>query len=201
MSSLLNQNAGHGDYTDSKDDSARISDALLVDLIAKKNEPALGELYDRYALGLFNYLRRLVKNQEAAEDLLQETYLAIWQGASSFKGRSAVKTWLFRIAHNLAMSWLRKKYRLNEETAGQIEAIDDDPEYLAVESWQTEQLQVAIDELSTKHRAVIELAFVQGLSYSEIAKVIDRPIGTVKSRISYALRHLGYLLKGRGLES
>ena len=201
MNSLLNQNAESSDYIDNNEDLSRSSDASLLRLIAKNHELALSELYSRHALSIFNYLRRLVKNQEVAEDLLQETYIAIWQGAPAFKGRSSEKTWMFRIAHNLAMTWLRKMHRLAEKEPKLTEEFDDDPEYMAITNWKTERLQAAIDELSTEHRSVIELAFVQELSYSEIAKVIDRPLGTVKSRISYALRNLGRLLKRQGLES
>ncbi len=199
MSSLLNKNAEPSDYIDGSEDVARASDASLVRLIASNQESALSELYDRHALGVFNYLRRLVKNQEVAEDLLQETYIAIWQGAVAFKGRSSVKTWIFRIAHNLAVSWLRKMHGLKAKEQKLLEKVDGNPEYAAINNWKTEQLQAAIDELSAEHRSVIELAFVQELSYSEIAKVIDRPVGTVKSRISYALRRLGGLLKRQGL--
>jgi RNA polymerase sigma-70 factor (ECF subfamily) len=199
MSSLLNKNAEPSDYIDGSEDVARASDASLVRLIASNQESALSELYDRHALSVFNYLRRLVKNQEVAEDLLQETYIAIWQGAVAFKGRSSVKTWIFRIAHNLAVSWLRKMHGLKAKEQKLLEKVDGNPEYAAINNWKTEQLQAAIDELSAEHRSVIELAFVQELSYSEIAKVIDRPVGTVKSRISYALRRLGGLLKRQGL--
>ncbi len=137
MNSLLNQNAESGDYIDGSLDTVQVSDRSLVDLIAKKNEPALKELCDRFSLSLFNYLRRLVNDQEVAEDLLQETFLAVWQGALAFKARSIVKTWMFRIAHNLAMTWVRKKYRLKEDEARQIEESDDNPKHLAIDNWQT----------------------------------------------------------------
>lgn len=201
MSSLLNQNAESSDYIDGGFDTVQFSDASIIDLVAKKNELALNELYKRYAPLLFNYLRRLVKDQEIAEDLLQETFLAVWEGASAFKGRSTVKTWMFRIAHNLTMTWLRNKYRSSEEVVGQVMEFDDNPELLAIGNWQTEQIQSALDELSTNHRAVIELAFAYGLSYSEIANIIDRPVGTVKSRISYAIRHLEGILRRQGLNN
>lgn len=200
MSSILNQNANPSDYIDSRKDSPEVSDASLLESIAENDEFALGSLYERQSLGIFNYLVRLVKDQEVAEDLLQETYVSVWQGANQFKGRSSVKTWMFRIAHNKAISWLRKMNRLVFQEDQPAFLTDDNPELRAIASWQTEQLLMAINELSTEHRSVIELAFVQDLSYSEIAQIVDCPVGTVKSRVSYALRHLDGLLRQRGID-
>ena len=169
------------------------ADFDLVRQVAAGDEAAFAELYDLYAPPVYNYLLRLVNEPAVAEEILQEVFLAMWRGARSFRAEAKVKTWLLRIAHHQAVSWLRRKRamlwsddELDQEAA---ESIEDD----LAGSWQIDQLRGALARLSPKHRAVIELTFVHGLSYTEIAQVMNCPIGTVKSRMSYALRHMNEL--------
>ena len=170
------------------------TDAELLRQVAAGDEVAFAELYDLYAPSVYNYLLRLVNESAVAEEILQEVFLAMWQGAHRFREEAKVKTWLLRIAHHQAVSWLRRTRATawtNEEPATD----DHDPieEHLA-RSWQIDQVRAALARLTPNHRAVIELTFVQGLSYAEIAEVMNCPIGTVKSRMSYALRRLNNLL-------
>jgi RNA polymerase sigma-70 factor (ECF subfamily) len=129
-----------------------------------------------------------------AEEILQEVFLVMWQSAHRFRAEAKVKTWLLRIAHHQAVSWLRRTRAVLWPNAD-LEADDHEPidEHLA-HSWQVDQIRAALVQLTPNHRAVIELTFVQGLSYAEIAEVMSCPIGTVKSRMSYALRNLNTLL-------
>lgn len=201
MPPILNPEAGAGDYSyENSPDSAAIADRDLVALISQGDETALAALYQRHNVPIYNYLLRLVREQQAAEDLLQEVFVAAWKGSPNFKGRSKVKTWIFRIAHNKAVSWLRKHAR-PEEPPGQGDgpAVEDNPETLTLKLWRQDEVRKAVDQLSPKHRAVIELAFVHDLSYSEIAGIVDCPTGTVKSRISYAMRRLDGILRSGDL--
>lgn len=169
-------------------------DKRLIRRVAKGDHAAFTELYNTYSVPLYNYLLRLIHIQNVAEDLLQETFIAIWKGAGRFRGGSTVKTWLFRIAHNQAVSWLRKEAGnelVDEERLPPVEPQID--ERLMLE-WQTDQLLLAMEELSANHRAVIELVFAQGMTYLEVAQVMDCPVGTVKSRMSYALKRLNNLI-------
>jgi RNA polymerase sigma-70 factor (ECF subfamily) len=197
----LNPGADSDDYSyEGNPKSAAIGDPKLLALISRGDEAALAELYRRHNVLLYNYLLRLVHDQAAAEDLLQEVFIAVWKGSSAFKERSRVKTWIFRIAHNQAVSWLRKHVRPEDTSEDEeSQALMDDPETVALGLWRQDQVRLAIDQLSPKHRAVIELAFVHDLSYSEIAEVVGCPTGTVKSRISYAMRRLAGILKSGDL--
>ena len=170
------------------------TDAELLRQVAAGDEAAFAELYDLYAPPVYNYLLRLVNESAVAEEILQEVFLAMWQGAHRFREEARVKTWLLRIAHHQAVSWLRRT-RATARADEELEAADHDPieEHLA-RSWQIDQVRAALAQLTSNHRAVIELTFVQGLSYAEIAEVMNCPIGTVKSRMSYALRRLNNLL-------
>ena len=171
------------------------SDIDLLRQVAAGDEAAFAELYDLYAPSVYGYLLRLLNEPSAAEEILQEVFLAMWRGARRFRAEAQVKTWLLRIAHHQAVSWLRRERTILwsndelEQDAG--DSIEED----LVRSWQMEQVREALTRLSPVHRAVIELTFVHGLSYTEIAQVMNCPLGTVKSRMSYALRRLNDLLR------
>ena len=171
------------------------TDIELLRQVASGDEAAFAELYDQYAPPVYNYLLRLINEPAVAEEILQEVFLVMWQSAHRFRAEARVKTWLLRIAHHQAVSWLRRTRAVlwpNDE----LEADGDDrvEDHLA-HRWQIDQVRAALAQLSPNHRAVIELTFVQGLSYAEIAAVMNCPVGTVKSRMSYALRHLNTLLR------
>ncbi len=169
-------------------------DFELLRQVAAGDEAAFGELYDLYAAPVYNYLLRLVNEPAVAEEILQEVFLAMWQSARRFRQEAKVKTWLLRIAHHQAVSWLRR----TRATAWPSDDLEDEEndhleDHLA-RSWQIDRVRAALAQLTPTHRAVIELTFVHGLSYAEIADVMSCPIGTVKSRMSYALRNLNALL-------
>jgi RNA polymerase sigma-70 factor (ECF subfamily) len=176
------------------------TDAQLLQSTAKRDEGAFGELYRRYSIPLYNYLLRLVNEQGVAEELLQEVFVAVWNGASRFRGHAKVSTWLFRIAHHQAVDWLRRQRPNPVEEIERLPA-DDCPEDEAFGAWRADQLQAALAALSSDHRAVLELVFFQELSYREVAQVLGCPVGTVKSRISYARRFLDGVLKRMRIEA
>ena len=152
-------------------------------------------MYATYGEELYNYILRVIHDQLAAEDLLQETFIAAWKGAKSFRGRSSVKTWLYRIAHNQSVSWLRKhagKALMDESHLPPVEMNFD--QRLMVE-WQADAIISALEKLTPNHRAVIELVFGQGLSYADVAEIMGCPIGTVKSRVSYAIQQINLHVK------
>ncbi len=176
------------------------TDEALLDAVARREERAFDVLYHRYNVSLYNYILRLIHRSHVAEEILQEVFLAVWEGAKDFKGKSKVKTWLFRIAHYQAVSWLRRK----REVLTHDGELPDHPvpprtESRVIATWQTNKVHAALDKLSPEHRAVLELAFFYEMSYAEIAEVLDCPVGTVKSRMSYARRNLTGHLKAQGV--
>ncbi len=171
-----------------------VGDLELLSRTANDDKTAFDELYQRYSRPLYHYLLRLIHEQHVAEDLLQEVFIAVWQGARGYRGQAQVKTWLYRIAHNRAISWLRR-YKVTTILEDVVETSREvGPEESAIGSWQNDQIRQAVNQLPFKHQEVLELAFVHELSYTEIANVIGCPVGTVKSRMSYALRMLNGLL-------
>ena len=171
------------------------NDAALLQQTAAGDREALAALYQRHSKALYNYLLRLTTREAAAEDLLQEVFIAAWQGASTFEGRSKVTTWLFQIAHHKAVSWLRSHRETTDLEDVVLPAPEHSPEALSLQTQQISDLQQALEQLSPEHRAVVELAFLHELPYKEIAQIMDCPVGTVKSRMAYALRRLNGLLQ------
>jgi RNA polymerase sigma-70 factor (ECF subfamily) len=160
--------------------------------------------YDR----LFRAARFMCGDPEAAEDLVQDTFLAAGRSLERFEGRSAPYTWLYGILLNKFRRWLRRKRRravslesLSDERGGPrpgglIQAESPGPHEAAVRDETARQVRRAIGELSADHRAVIVLRFIEDMPYSEIARALDCPVGTVKSRVHYALRKMGRRLGG-----
>jgi RNA polymerase sigma-70 factor (ECF subfamily) len=182
--------------------TSSFTDRQLVRHTADRDEDAFEELYQRFSGPIFNYLLRLIHEQAVAEELLQEVFVSVWEGASRFRGQSRVSTWLFRIAHHRAVDWLRKRRPALLEGDKQLLSDPDlEPEAETLEAWRVDQVQAALAQLSADHRAILELVFFQELSYREVARVIDCPVGTVKSRVSYAKRQLNGVLKRMGFES
>ena len=170
------------------------ADHQLVRQVAARNEHAFDELYQSYSAAVYGYLLHLINEPAAAEDLLQEVFLAAWQGADRFRAEARVKTWLLRIAHHQAVSWLRRQRQaVTLDDLAEIVA-DDTAEEALAHAWRADEIRAALDQLSANHRAVVELTFMHDLSYTEIAEIMDCPIGTVKSRMSYALKHLDRVL-------
>jgi RNA polymerase sigma-70 factor (ECF subfamily) len=180
---------------------ATLPDEDLLRQVAEGNQTAFGLLYDRYHSKLYNYLLRLIFEEAAAQDILQETFLAVWQRANSFQNKSRVSTWLFGIAHHRAVDWLRSQKRLQRKFFDL-----DDLDFLqhyepSAETWSSlnldnEQIWQAMTHLTPDHRAVLELAFVYEMRQEEIAQVMGCPVGTVKSRVHHALKALsGYLMR------
>ncbi len=200
MGSFSNSEAVSTGYVPGDGGVASSSDQQLIESVAQGDELAFVELYSRYKVSLYNYLLRLLNDRSSAEDILQEVFVAIWKGAGRFRSQSSVKTWLFRIAHNQAMSWHRKQKPVIEHKEEIIQVGQEgDPEKDFLKSWKADQLQEALSKLSPNHRAVVELSFVHDLTYNEIAQIMDCPVGTIKSRMSYALKHLDGVLKRRGI--
>ena len=144
----------------------------------------LVEMYDRR---LLYYVRRLLKDDDAAFDVLQTTWMQVVRNLPSLKSPEAFRVWLFRIAHAQAVSRLRRDGRLPILDAQDPAEIADNRPLTAEDRFvNAELIHVALNEISFNHRQVLTLHFLENLSVDEIAAVTDLPSGTVKSRLHYA---------------
>jgi RNA polymerase sigma-70 factor (ECF subfamily) len=159
-------------------------------------------LYARHHVRVFRFVLRLVRNEATAEDLISDVFLDVWKQASRFEGRSAVSTWLLSIARFKALSALRRRPEelLDEERAEAIEDEGDDPEVVAQKKDKSEALQRCLKELSPEHREVIDLVYYHEKSVEEVATIIGIPEATVKTRMFYARKKMGELLKAAGVD-
>lgn len=164
------------------------------------------EHYDR----IFRAARFMCADLAAAEDLVQETFLAAAQSLGRFEGRSSTYTWLYGILLNKFRRWLRHKgrsalslQRMGEGDTGRgaDEVLETDypgPEQNAERREAAELVRGAIENLTVEHRSVITLRYIEDMSYDEIAEALNCPVGTVKSRIHYALQRIAKSLPGTG---
>jgi RNA polymerase sigma-70 factor, ECF subfamily len=178
-------------------------DNLVLARVAKRDREALAEVYARFQRPLFRYLFHLLGKKEPAEDVLQEVMVIVWQKAHTFHGTGTVAGWLFRIAHHQAFKALRQDARaicIELEAAGDLADETLEPEADLLRQTTHEELALALACLAPEHREVLELAFFQDFAGKEIAAIVSIPLGTVKSRLSYARRALKAALLRNGWE-
>lgn len=184
-----------------------ISDRTLISAIAGKAVWAMEILYQRYNRLLYAFVYRIVGNQQVAEDLMQEAFFAVWQHAHSYVPQNGeVKNWLISIFHHKAIDYLRSVQRRATIQQVELEQVDLQ-EHVAVsdvwdEVWQSAQrdlIREAMMNLSREQRMVIELAYFQGWTHSEIAEGTHLPLGTVKARMRLGLLHLKRMLEQKDL--
>jgi RNA polymerase sigma factor (sigma-70 family) len=174
------------------------ADDALLRRVGRGDAGALTALYRRHADGLFWFLLRLAGDRGLAEEILQDTLLAAWRGASGFGGRSQVRTWLYGIARRQAHNRLRvaRPAETGLDEVAELAATQPGPEELALAVVERDRVLAAVGRLSLVHREVVVLMLVAGLSHAEIAAVIGIPVGTVKSRLHHARAALVRSLAG-----
>ncbi len=180
-------------------------EATLVDRCRRRDMEAFGKLVDAYQNRVFGFVRRMINNPEEAADVTQDVFVRAFQNFDRFDGRSSLRTWLFRIAYNLCIDRARRSDRRVTEVAliepgdeGETMDIADvrwQPEQFALDDELMAVLEQGIRSMSEKLRSVLLLHDREEMPYEEIAKLLDVPIGTVKSRVFLARAHLQNTLK------
>ncbi len=172
-----------------------------IQRIAEGDRDAFEKLYRAYQTRIFRYLLRMVGDSGAAEELTNDTMIAAWKAAASFKGHSKASTWLFAIARNKALNAMRglRPVMVDVETAVAVAASSDSPERSVSRDHLQTAMKQALSQLSAEHREVMELTFYQELSYQEIAEIMQCPVNTVKTRMFYAKRKLQEVLEKSGI--
>jgi RNA polymerase sigma-70 factor (ECF subfamily) len=168
---------------------------LLRDLRAGRPE-ACAELIRTHYRAVYRLLAHLTRDVQLAEDLTQETFTAAWEKLATFQGRSTLATWLHRIAYTKFIDARRAGKRaagiLEQRPNPQVEPTDPGAAVMADD--EAQQLYRALDCLDTPARTLLVLHYLQGMSYSEIAAVLDEPTGTLKWRTREAVNRLRALL-------
>ena len=173
-------------------------DRYLIQRIQKGDRLAFEELLDAYETRVYRLALRFTGSVPEAEDVTQDVFLGVYKNIGSFKGNSALGTWIYRIAMNHCLEFRRKRKleTLPYEEERMLVSQDwrDDPLECADRHELSTRVEAALSRLSPLHRDVIVLHELQGLTYQEVAATLDVPVGTVKSRLSNAFRRLRDLL-------
>ena len=179
-------------------ESKQLTDANLLNAIARQDEQALASLYDRYRLILFGLLMRILRSREEAEDVLQEVFLQVWRRASDFDPqRGRPFTWLVTLARSRAIDRLRQLGSRERVASSVIEFAGEGMVDAADNTFRSEQRQLvaaALTELSEEQRRALILAYFEGLTQAEIAERLRSPLGTVKTRMRSGMIKLRELL-------
>jgi RNA polymerase sigma-70 factor, ECF subfamily len=170
-------------------------DPELVLRLQRRDPQALGELYDRYGRIVFTVILRVVRDAAIAEDLVQETFLRVWNRVQGFDAeKGAIAPWLLAVARNRAIDYLRSVAG-RERNALEFEETDHpslfvDMEHEILTSDKARVIKGAMEKLNPNQRQVIELAYFEGLSQTEMAERMGQPLGTVKTWVRTALKNL-----------
>jgi RNA polymerase sigma-70 factor (ECF subfamily) len=183
-----------------------VEESELVRRARKGDMGAYDELVQRYQERIYATIYHMTSNHEDANDLAQEAFIKGYQALKSFKGGSSFYTWVYRIAVNKTINFLKQRKNRSQMSLNDLDFnAEHDPDLVALISDKTprreagltelqEKLNEGMQKLSEPHRLVVTLHDVQGLSHEEIAKIMDCNIGTVRSRLFYARQQLqGFL--------
>ena len=179
------------------------TDEMLLESIANGVRNAMHILYSRHNLRVYRFVLRIVRDATTAEDLTSQVFLDVWRTAKQFERRSQVSTWLLSIARFKALTALRQRRHEDVDQEDVLEIPDqaDTPETSLARSRTRMILRACVAKLSPAHREIINLVYYHEKSVEEVGQIIGVPQSTVKTRMFYARKQLGELLKGAGVET
>jgi RNA polymerase sigma factor (sigma-70 family) len=184
------------------------SDEALLTAIAGGAVWAMDSLYQRYSRILYSLAYRMVADHQIAEDLLQDAFLSVWRRSTSYSPQAgAARSWLISIIHHRAIDHLRRVRRRSSMQEAPLEELEFDETTAVADVWdevwrsvQSSQVRAALMKIPTEQRMVIELAYFQGWTHTEIAEGTQTPLGTVKARMRLGLNHLKRALLEAGID-
>lgn len=182
------------------------NDETLVARAQRGEAAAFDVLVERYKERLYATVYHMTSNHEDANDLVQETFIKAFKSLHGFRGRSSFYTWVYRIAVNRTINFLKRRRNRNQYSLDDVDnGIQTDPDFVELMSHVTPRKEVglhelqgrlneALQKLSEPHRAVVTMHDIQGMTHADIAKVMKCSEGTVRSRLFYARQQLQALL-------
>jgi len=184
------------------------SDEALLNAIAGGEVWAMDSLYQRYSRILYSLAFRMVADHQVAEDLLQDAFLAVWRRASTYSPQTgAARSWLISILHHRTIDYLRRVRRRSTIQEAPLEELELNESIAYPDAWdaawqsvKSSQVRAALMKLPPEQRLVIELAYFQGWTHSEIAEGTQISLGTIKARMRLGLLHLKQILIQMGID-
>jgi RNA polymerase sigma-70 factor (ECF subfamily) len=186
----------------SKEKLRRLADEELMERVADCDADAFEVVLERHADAAFSLAYRICGRRSVAEDIAQESFLALWRSGERYdRARGSVRTWTLGIVHNRAIDALRRsgthdRRRASDEGIEETLEAPERTEDQAVENAVSSEIRGALGELPSDQRKVIELAYFGGFTHTEIASMLDTPVGTVKGRMRLGLQKLRTQLQG-----
>ncbi len=173
----------------------------FADHLLSKDQKKFALIYDHFSGALLGIINRIVKNDEQAEDILQDVFLKIWNASDSYDPKkSRLFTWMLNIARNTSIDYLRSKQGQFDKTVQPVERL-----YFLYEVNGSHHehigLKKLVGDLKTEHKEIIDLAFFEGYTQNEIAEILQIPLGTVKTRCRKAISTLRESLSNSEIES
>ena len=162
----------------------------IVELLQERNEKAISLLYEHYGDTLYGVAYKVVRDEEMAQDVLQESFVKIWKNSDSYDATKAkLFTWLFRITRNTAIDKLRS---ISTKSEKEIQIDVSNVYNIGIQSTRPELLDVRenLDKIDEKYQVVLDALFFQGMTQQEASEELDIPLGTIKSRLKIGLREL-----------
>jgi RNA polymerase sigma factor (sigma-70 family) len=178
-------------------DLAHLSDEAIVALVARSDEVALAELYDRFGKIAWSLALRILRDEALAEDAVQEAFLTAWRTAPRFvPERASARTWFLTLVHRRAVDVVRREERRRGEPLEAAPEVvgETGADATALLRLERERVQRALRQLPDREREAIELAYYGGFSQAELAERLGQPLGTIKSRMFTGLARLRELL-------
>jgi RNA polymerase sigma factor (sigma-70 family) len=177
-------------------DFAHLSDEAVVALVARGEDTALGELYDRFGRIAYGLALRVVRDPTLAEDAVQDAFVDIWRSSGRFlPERAKASTWVMTFVHRRAVDVVRREQRRRTEPAEQQPVAGEPADEQVWLRLQRERVQSALRKLPDQQREALELAYYGGFTQSELADRLGQPLGTIKSRMFSGLATLRDLLR------
>jgi len=179
------------------DATAASDDAQLIARIVDRDLRAFETLYRAYHPRLTRFLTNMLRRPQLVEEALNDTMMVVWKRPDKFNGASKVSTWIFAVAYRTALK-ARSRLRDTVPESEAPEPVDDaTPEQNLGQRQVQAVLLSAMSRLSPEHRAVLDLTYFHDIGYREIAEILGCPVGTVKTRMHHARKHLKARLAGR----
>jgi RNA polymerase sigma-70 factor, ECF subfamily len=178
-------------------------DQTLLESIAAGDKFAMQVLFQRHNVRVYRFVLRMIGNPALAEEIVSEVFLNVWRHAVSFDAKCQVTTWLLAIARHKALSVLRRRpeTQLDEEMAATIADPDEDAEAVLDRKERGKIIRACLTQLSPSHREIIDLVYYHEKSVDEVARIVDAPKSTVKTRMFYARSHMAKLLAAAGVRA
>jgi RNA polymerase sigma factor (sigma-70 family) len=189
--------------------SKALEDFKLIDQAVAGDEKAYARLLQRYRRPVYHMVLKMVRNVDDAEDLTIESFAKAFRSLSKFKKDFTFSTWLFRIATNNTIDYIRKK-KINtlsientftdddgQSVSIDVEDLNNDPQEEAIRTQKEELIQVFVNMLPAKYQKLVRLRYFHELSYEEIAEEIEAPLGTVKAQLHRARELMFELIKNK----